>query len=365
MRNGTRLLIGILAVLALSVLAGIAATSSDNTAAAAAVETTSTASLPDDSTELYGDYAQGVVEIVLGETVAISGGGAVAEGGTVSITAAGVYHVSGTLTDGRIEVDAKGKVYLEFDGVDITSSSGPALSIIDAKKVTLTLTEGSANYLADAACDGVEDAALFTNDTLVINGGGTLVVRGNNAEGISSDDDIIINSGTIRVTAVDDGLNAHDDVTFNGGEVYIIAGGDGIDSNGTINVNGGALRSFGGAAPGGGGLDAIGAVAINGGTVIATGNSISLPGRDSGQCSIYVAAGSTVTAGAAVRIEKDGEEMLTVTPDEQWQNLLVSSGALVTDAIYQIHVDGVATVLSVTAAAAPANTAAVGAAGAE
>ena len=82
-----------------------------------------------------------MVDIELGATTVVNGEGASVEGDTVLITAAGVYHVSGTLTDGCIEVDAKGKVYLEFDGVDITSSSGPAVLVTDAKKVVISLVD--------------------------------------------------------------------------------------------------------------------------------------------------------------------------------------------------------------------------------
>ncbi|SHH70851.1 carbohydrate-binding domain-containing protein [Clostridium grantii] len=48
------------------------------------------------------------------------------------------------------------------------------------------------------------EAAILTNDTLVIQGEGILMVIGNNNEGISSDDDIIINSGIIKITAKDE-----------------------------------------------------------------------------------------------------------------------------------------------------------------
>ena len=266
------------------------------------------------------------------------------------ITAAGVYSISGTLTDGCIDVDAKGKVYLEFDGVDITSSSGPALIITDAKKVTLTLVDGTTNYLTDAAADNEYDAALFTNDTLIINGAGTLVVTGNNNEGISSDDDIIINAGTVEVTAVDDGLNAHDDITITGGDVYIHAGGDGLDSNGTINISGGALISLGSTAGGDGGLDAVGALTITGGFVVAGGNSIVAPGSDSSQASVFVGTGATQAAGTAVTLTRDGEEILVVTPDKEFQNLLISSSRLIADATYQAYVGSSVAAVTVTAA---------------
>lgn len=282
-------------------------------------------------------YAEGVVDIVLGDTITVSGEGAAVDGTTVSITAAGVYSVSGTLKDGRLEVDAEGKVYLEFDGVDITSSSGPALTISDAKKVTLTLVEGTTSYLADTAGDPNCDAALFTNDTLVINGGGALVITGNNNEGISSDDDLIINAGTVEVAAADDGLNAHDDITVTGGDVYVLAGGDGLDSNGTININGGTVVALGGNTAGEGGLDAIGAVTITGGSVVATGNSITASCDDSTQASVCAGPGPTQAAGTLVTVIRDGQEVMTVSPDKEFQSIFISSSDLVCGVSYQLR----------------------------
>ncbi len=317
-------------------------------AQAVAVTVSDTESSDDsESLDVLGDYAEGVVEIVLGETITVSDAGASVDGTTVNITAAGVYSISGTLADGQINVDAKGKVYLEFKGVDITSSSGPALNIIDAKKVTLTLVEGTTNYLADAKNAGESDAVLFTNDTLVINGSGELVVTGNNLEGISSDDDLIIDSGTIRVTAADDGLSAHDDITVNDGSVFITAGGDGIDSNGTVNINGGTVVSFGSTAGGDGGLDAIGAFTITGGTLIAGGESVAAPSDDSTQPSVYVTSASVQAAGTIVHIEKDGEEVLTFAAPKEFTNVLFSSGDLTNDTTYDVSIGGSSTVTPV------------------
>jgi Carbohydrate-binding domain-containing protein Cthe_2159 len=361
MKRTTKVFLVIAVVLALSGFAAAMIATTSNVAAAIGQEMTSSSVLDTTSVESEGEYAEGVIEIVLGDTITISGEGATTDGNTVNITAAGVYSITGTLTDGQIDVNAKGKVYLEFDGVDITSSAGPALCITDAKKVTLTLVDGTTNLLTDAKCDNVNDAALFTNDTLIINGSGTLVVTGNNNEGISSDDDIIINSGTIKVTAVDDGLNAHDDITINDGDVYVVAGGDGLDSNGTVNINGGTLVSYGSTAIGDGGLDAIGIFTITGGTVIAGGNTVAAPGGDSSQCSIYVATGSVQAAGATIRVERDGEDILTITPDEEYQSLLISSDELVKDVTYQVYVGDTTSALSVTAATTPAGSGSMGA----
>jgi hypothetical protein len=372
MKRRNKLVIGLALVLSLTASAGVMIATTDEVATAAAQETTSsvssatsdTGSTDVSSSDAEGAYADGVVEIVLGDTIAVSNEGATVDGSTVNITAAGVYSISGTLADGQINVDAKGKVYLEFDGVDVTSSSGPALMIADAKKVTLTLVGGTTNSLTDSAGDSEYDAALFTNDTLIINGAGTLIVNGNNNEGISSDDDLIINAGTVQVTAVDDGLNAHDDITITGGDVYILAGGDGLDSNGTINISGGTLVSLGSTAGGDGGLDAIGALTITGGTVIAGGNSIAAPSSDSTQASIYVSTGSTQPAGTVVTVTRDGEEILTYKADKEFQNLLVSSNDLIMDVTYDVYVGTNDTAISVTGAAAPGGAVAIEAPGA-
>ena len=111
-----------------------------------------------DTSEWEAVYAEGVVDIELGADTVVDGEGASVEGDTVLIAAAGVYHVSGALTDGCIEVDVKGKVYLELDGVDITSYSGPAVLVTDAKKVVISLVEGTANSLSDTA-GGADDTA--------------------------------------------------------------------------------------------------------------------------------------------------------------------------------------------------------------
>jgi hypothetical protein len=314
--------------------------------------------------DVEAQYAEGVVAITLGDVITVSGYGASVDGSTVTIDAAGVYSISGTLTDGQIVVDADGKVYLEFDGVVVTSSSGPALLISDAEKVTLTLMEGTSNSLVDPAGSRTYDAALYTNDTLVMNGKGSLAVIGNSQKGIASDDDLVINAGTMVVTSVGDGLSAHDGITITGGSTYVVAGDDALVSKGDIDVNGGTLVALGHAGSGHGGLIAADAVTITGGTVIATGSSMTAPCEESTQLSLYVSTGSIQAADTSISVTRGGEKILVFAPDVPYQNVLVSSDDLVAGAAYDVYVGSDTVPITAVAAIIPAGIGATDAAAA-
>ncbi|MFP9075803.1 carbohydrate-binding domain-containing protein, partial [Enterococcus faecalis] len=66
---------------------------------------------------------------------------------TVTITSAGTYMVSGSLTDGqlKINVDKEAKVHLIFAGVSITNANSSAVVIEQAEKVITTLAADTTN----------------------------------------------------------------------------------------------------------------------------------------------------------------------------------------------------------------------------
>ncbi len=75
----------------------------------------------------------------------ISGEGAEVSGNVVTVIQAGVYVLSGLLSNGRIVVEAgdEDKVQVVLSGASITSSDGPAIWVKSADKVFLTLAEGT------------------------------------------------------------------------------------------------------------------------------------------------------------------------------------------------------------------------------
>lgn len=174
-----------------------------------------------------------------GNSIDIDGTGGGADGGVLTISAEGVYVLSGTLDSGQIVVDAgdNDKLQIVLNDVSVTSDDGPAISIQNADKVFITLAEGSSNTLKDSSTYTLEDgedepnAALYSKEDLTINGSGSLTVEGNYMHGILSKDDLKITGGTITVTAVSDGIRGRDCVGIYDGEINVTAGGDGIKSN--------------------------------------------------------------------------------------------------------------------------------------
>lgn len=193
-----------------------------------------------------------------GASAAVSGSGAkAAEDGSVSITAAGTYVLSGQLNDGRVTIDAPDEtVHVVLNGVGLSSKDNSPFYIVEAGKVIVTLEEGTDNTLSDGAdyvyADATADepdAALFSKADLIINGIGSLTVEGNYNDGIKSKDDLLLVSGEINVKSVDDGLVGKDRVAaLDGVTLTVDAGGDGLKSTnaeeegkGIVAIGGGAF----------------------------------------------------------------------------------------------------------------------------
>lgn len=203
------------------------------------------------------------------EEVALTDSGA-------EITAAGVYRLSGTTTDGQITVNSTGDgtVYLILDGVDVTSATSAALNVVDAEDVVIVLAEGSTNTLTDASDyttgeDG-PTGALYSTADLTIAGDGALSVTGNYNDGIVGKDGLIIAAGDITVTAVDDGIRGKDYLVIAGGSVTVAAQGDGLKADNEEDATAGFIYISDGTldvTAGDDGMQAMTDVIIGGGTI--------------------------------------------------------------------------------------------------
>ncbi|WP_082106781.1 carbohydrate-binding domain-containing protein [Micromonospora haikouensis] len=188
-----------------------------------------------------------------GSSASVSGSNVTVSGSAITITAPGSYQISGTLNNGYVKVDtaAAGTVELILSGASITNSTSSPLYVTNADAVTVTLAAGTTNRLTDATAytnTGEPDAALFSAADLTIGGTGALTVQARYQDGIVSKDDLVIQSGTITVNAVDDAIRGKDSLTVNGGAITVTStAGDGLKSNdteagkGVVNITNGTI----------------------------------------------------------------------------------------------------------------------------
>lgn len=167
----------------------------------------------------------------------------------VTITQSGTYVLTGTLSDGRIVVDADkdAEVELVLNGVELTCEAYAPIKIVKAGTTTITLADDSENTLSDGAEYELEDeddntdAVIFSKDDLVLQGEGTLYVNGAYKHGIVCKDNLEIRDGTYIIEAKEDGVNANDALTVNGGIFHISAGDDGMHVDEVFTINNGEI----------------------------------------------------------------------------------------------------------------------------
>lgn len=122
-------------------------------------------------------------------------------------------------------------------------------------------------------------------------------------------------------------------IKITGGTLYVDAGGDGLDSNGSIFISGGAVYVTGPVSDGNGAIDYNGDGTVTGGTVIAAGSSGMAQGFDdsSSQCSVLYHFTSQQEAGTAIILkDRDGNELISFTPDKKYSSVVISSPRLQT-----------------------------------
>lgn len=275
--------------------------------------------------ELPEDAMKYTAEVTLGSEINIKGSHVRINGSVVTITSEGDYIFTGSLPNGQICVDTESptdKVTIVLNGVDIANSSGPAILIDEAKKCTIKVKDGTANYLADGGDNKIADGCIFSNDTLRLKGNGELYITANNAHGISCDDDVIIDNGTYNIMSAKSGILVHDDITINGGRVNIKGGTNGIKSKGTININGGCTMISGGFKEEKRSIYAMGTFSYTGGYVFAAGNQVSVP-TYSEKPYVVMDLVDPAEAGSTVEMVLNDIQMATFVPHTEFRSLMM------------------------------------------
>lgn len=299
-----------------------------------------------------------------------------AETTVLTITHPGSYHVTGTLSNGQIAVDLgedaatdEGAVVkLILDGANVTCPVAPAVIFYNVYETESTTEAGAQVILADGSEntvtgshvakiyeEGTEeklykfDGAFYSRMTLSFDGEGSLTINADN-EGLDSEMHLILNSGIINISSMDDGINTNEDgvsvCTINGGSLTINAGqgseGDGIDSNGDLVINGGTIVTMANPQTGDGGIDADGDILINGGVVIASGSRNDAVSTDSAQPYMELSFAATQSAGTTIRMEdENGGVLLETAVARAFQSFTFSSADLAEDTSYHVYANDI------------------------
>lgn len=337
--------------------------------------------------DLSGDYDTGEsISIELSDgNISASSDTVTIDGGDITLTQEGTYILSGSLSDGRIIVDAgkSDKIQIVLNNASVTSKSSAAIYVKKADKVFVTLAEGTQNALANGGTFNSEgddkiDAVIFSKDDLTLNGAGTLSIASPAGHGVESKDELRIAAGTysletashglsandelsitgsdisinagkegiegtvvnifdgnIDITAANDGINAANknsseanDVSINimGGNVTIDAQGDGIDANGNISVSGGNIMIMGPSDNENAPIDYDLSATISGGVVAAFGYSGEAQnfGEASSQGSILVKLDNQPNGALVQLIDSSGNALIESRTDKAFNCVVLS-----------------------------------------
>ena len=165
-----------------------------------------------------------------------------------------MYRLSGTTGDGFLKIYSGRKQGITLNSVSITNSRGAAINVqgleespSKGKRVDVvlngssTLADGSAYSLTPDSED--EKAAFFSEGQIVFSGSGTLSVNATGKAGITSDDWLGFNAGTIQVSASSGhGVRGKDYILVSGGKLNISVSADGkkgMSSDSLVCFNGG------------------------------------------------------------------------------------------------------------------------------
>lgn len=136
--------------------------------------------------------------------------------GNLIIEEGGEYVLSGT-THNSVKVDAHDEiVHLFFNGLTIETADGPAIEVVTASKVIITLMDESANAIFDAAYYSNEEVtgAISSVCDLTINGGGSLYICGYYKDAIYTKDVFKLMGGSVQMRAKRNGIKANDGIVL-------------------------------------------------------------------------------------------------------------------------------------------------------
>lgn len=240
-------------------------------------------SMRDEAFSAIDDRAVAMTKVSFSENgIAANGVGCKVDGNVLKIKEAGVYELSGTLSNGQIVVNAgeESTVCLILNGVNVHNENQSALVCKKTGKVIVTLAAGTENVFSDGTGYMFEDeetepdATIFSKVDLIINGSGALTVNAAYKDAIKCKDALYMDGGVYRITAREDGIVGKDLLYVKSGDFTVTCEGDGLKSSndtdeilGTVILEDGRFSIQAGKEA----IQADNSLFVNGGKIVANG----------------------------------------------------------------------------------------------
>jgi len=133
-------------------------------------------------------------------------------------------------------------------------------------------------------------------------------------------------------------------ITISGGEIYVKASGDGIDANGSLTMSGGKVVICGPNRGDTATLDYDTTATITGGTFIGSGAlGMAQTFSDSGQGVVSANVGSVEAGTEVILADKEGNVLLTATPELDFSVVILSSPEIMSGETYTLTVGSTTT----------------------
>lgn len=267
----------------------------------------------------------GNIEINGGELLLKVSGNGIWDSTKAKTKASSCLNADGTMTihDGILNLTAAGSGGKGVSCDSVLTINGGEITVMTSGGITAYVnSQLMQNYTGNT--DRIDSdyksspKGIKSDNDIVINGGTiNVTTTGHGAEGIESKAVLTINDGNITVKAYDDAINSSSHMYINGGTISVIAtNNDGLDSNGNLYLKGGTVRAFGATSPECG-IDANEeggyTVVFSGGKLLAVGGGNSTPSSSSGSTQPYVSSSGSVTANTVIKVSNGTETLAEFT----------------------------------------------------
>lgn len=171
------------------------------------------------------------------------------EDNVITISKAGNYTVSGSSENAQIIIDASDddEVSLTLSDLSLSCETSAPIYVKKAKQLTVTLEDGSTNYLSTtdefvAIDDNNIDGVIFSKDDLILTGSGSLEIDSPYGHGIVTKDELTVEDGTYTMTCKKHGLSGKDGIRIVNGTFTLSTQKDGIHTDGDLTIENGDIN---------------------------------------------------------------------------------------------------------------------------